>query len=97
MNITQLTNSQITLLEIYQNNYKQFRLNTAKPPKHSRAQKSQKQKVMQFNHWLHNTLKPKQQMFLLAHGIIDVMAEVNRFIDTNYPTTKKISHELQVL
>lgn len=97
MNITSLTTAQITLVEIYLNNYKQFRRNTAKAPKHSRAQKSQEQKVMQFNHWLHNALKPNQQMFLLSYGIIDVMAEVNRFIDTNYPTTKNISHELQVL
>lgn len=97
MNITQLTNSQMTLLEIYLNNYKQFKRNVAKPPKHSREQKSQEQKVMQFNHWLHNALKPNQQMFLLGYGIIDVMAEVNRFIDTNYPSSKKLSHELQVL
>lgn len=97
MNITKLSNSQITLLEIFLNNYKQFRILTQQVPQKARARKLQEKRVKEYNSWLQNNLKNKQQMFLLKYGILDVMTEVRHFISANYSTPKLATYELQML
>ena len=95
--VQNLTNNQITLLEIYMNSYKHFRIATSKRPTRAREAKAQKRTALRFSDWLHKTLTPEHQLFLLPYGLIEVMAEVKRFIDTRYPTPNTQRHELQVL
>ena len=88
MNVQNLTNQQITLLEIFLNNYKHFRYATANTPKTRREVKSQSKAVAHFNFWLSKTLSSSQKQFLLSYGLLDVVVEVRKNIVTQFSTQK---------
>lgn len=91
MNIQTLTSQEITLLEMFLNNYKHARNHMRQNPKSLRHKKSIRRNVFRFRNWIILFLEPAQKQFLAKYGLNDALGEVNNFIEANYRIKQKIN------
>lgn len=83
MNITNLNDKQITLLEIFLNNYKQFRKAAAEKPVNKRQVKRQTQSINRFHAWLVSDVSAENKMFLIPFGLLDAIVETAKHYKPN--------------
>lgn len=84
MNVQNLTNQEITLLEIFLNNYKHARVMMKQIPQKDRTRKAIKRATTRFEEWI-TSLKPDQVRFLKPFGLDNALEEVRQFNTKSNP------------